>query len=274
MSTQKTPRALSLGVFFRALLVLLLLQASWVQAFCPVPKVDEQVQLARVVDGDTLVLTDGRKVRVLGINSPEMASGGKSAEPLAVEARRAAQKFLSKSKSLGLVFDQDPKDRYGRLLAHVYDEQGRSLAAQLLREGLAFHIVVPPNQTQHSCLHQQEEVARKKALGVWGHAYWQPKSASQLTSDDQGFMRIRGRVTSVSGKKEIWIELDGPLVLHVSARDKQLFGSVNWKEWKGKSIEVRGWVVNRETRETRSRGLKPLRLDLRSPYAIRLEARD
>lgn len=273
MVQQKTPRAMRLGVFFHILFGIALIQTSWAQGACNVKDFDEVVRLARVADGDTLILTDGRKVRVLGINSPELPTRARAGEPLATEAKRAAEKFFAQSETLGLVFDRESRDRYGRLLAHVYDAKGRSLAGQLLRDGLAFQVAVPPNLTYQSCLQGQEDIAREKALGVWQHTDWRPRAASRLTPNDTGFMRVTGRVTKVSGRSDIWIDLDGPLVLRIAARDKSLFGAQNWQDWQGKKIEVRGWIVNRETRETRTRGFKPLRLDLRSPLAVEVDVR-
>ncbi|MHB8822818.1 MAG: thermonuclease family protein, partial [Pseudomonadaceae bacterium] len=58
-----------------------------VQAFCPAPERLPQFAVAQVIDGDTLRLTDGRSVRLIGLNTPELGRKGRAAEPLADAAR-------------------------------------------------------------------------------------------------------------------------------------------------------------------------------------------
>jgi endonuclease YncB( thermonuclease family) len=80
----------------------------------------ELVQVARVSDGDTLKLQDGRSVRVLGINAPEIVHGNRPGQPLGRESRAAAQAFIDASKGkVRLGFERETHDHYGRFLAHV-----------------------------------------------------------------------------------------------------------------------------------------------------------
>lgn len=265
----KTPSAQACGVFFRSLL-----GATWlvfcpsVLAECPAQQVDELATIAHVYDGDTLRLQDGRRVRVLGINTPEAATKKRAAEPLSDAAKQAAQRFFKADKQVRLQFDRERHDKYGRLLANVYDSNGQNLAAHLLRQGLAFHIVVPPNTTGAKCLHQQEQVARKLGLGIWQHSHWRARSANSLSVADTGFQRIKGKVMKVTEARDIWIELDGPVVLKIAARDKQYFESTPWRNWKGKTLEASGWVVNRGSSSTQQKAFKPLVLPLHTTYAV------
>lgn len=248
----------------------LLLTPVFAHAGCPAVKIDEVARVAHIYDGDTLRLDDGRRIRVLGINSPETGGEHSRAEPLGAEAKRLAQAFFRSDKKVQLVFDQQKRDRYGRYLAHVYDAKGRSLAAHLLAEGLAFHILVPPNATSAECLRQQESKARFADKGVWRENYWRARNVAGLSLKDNGFLRVRGRVTKITEGRDVWLELDGPLVLKIAASDKSRFDRHQWRDWRGKTLEVTGWVVNRSSAETKKKGFKPLQLQVRSAYSVRL----
>lgn len=239
----KTPSVQALGVL---LFGLYCFSANSFSADCMPAGAGEEVVVERVYDGDTIKLKDGRHVRVLGVNAPEVDHGKeKTGQALGEESRRAAEVFFKASKTVRLFYDEQRVDRYERTLAHVYDVQGNSLAASLLRSGLGFHVAIPPNLSLNDCLLAQESIARKKGLGVWSDRGWQAKPASSLTLDDTGFQRIRGRIVSVRQAQSIWLELDGPLVIKITPNDLKNFPALNWESWKGKEIEVRGWVTER-----------------------------
>ena len=210
----------------------------------------------RVIDGDTVKLKDGRHLRVLGINTPEVDHGmDHSGQALGEESRKAAEAFFSSDKRVRLFYDVERLDPYKRTLAHVYDLQGNSLSAELLRKGLGFHVAIPPNLSLNDCLHAQEAIARKKSLGLWSHTEWRPIPASRLSIADTGFKRVSGRVVSVRKTQSVWLELDGPLVIKISAVDLKSFPSHDWSSWQGKRVEVRGWL--KESEDEGNYGRKP-----------------
>ncbi|SHF27380.1 Endonuclease YncB, thermonuclease family [Microbulbifer donghaiensis] len=248
MTNRKVPRV-SLGTFFYApfyapllALICTLLLALPAFADCTVGEADEWVTLDRVLDGDTLVLRDGRHLRLIGVNTPELAKRGRAAQPLAREARDFTRRFLS-GGDLQLVYDRDRRDRYGRLLAHVYNHRGDSLEAALLAAGLAFHIAIAPNLTQAECLAQSERGARRRGLGIWAPGVWPVKRAADVQPGDGGFVLLRGTVRRVDRNRYLWLELDGPVALRVDPRGD--FGQLRWRDWQGAQIEVKGWLVDR-----------------------------
>lgn len=243
----KTPSVQTLGVLLFGLFGF---ATSFVLADCMPAGAGEPAVVEHVYDGDTVKLKDGRRVRVLGINAPEVDHGDeKVGQALGVDARDAAEAFISKNNTVHLFYDQQKTDRYGRVLAHIYDSDGNSLAAGLLRAGLAFHVAVPPNLSLNDCLNAQESIARKKGLGVWSHPGWQVKQAALLTPSDTGFQRVTARVQAVTINHSVWLEVDGPLVIQIPEGDLKNFSSVNWKIFDGKRVEVRGWVVERNARQ-------------------------
>jgi hypothetical protein len=76
----------------------------------------EVVTVSHVHDGDTLTLSDGRKVRLIGVNATEVAKKGSSNQPFSLQAKQAVQAFISQSKSTQLLTDIENKDHYGRWL--------------------------------------------------------------------------------------------------------------------------------------------------------------
>jgi micrococcal nuclease len=245
----KTPSVQTLGVLLFGLYCLWLSALGW--ADCVPVVLDggagEIAKVDRVYDGDTIKLVDGRHIRILGVNAPEVDHGKeKTGQSLGEEARIATEAFFKQNKTVKLYYDVQRVDRYERTLAHVYDAKGNSLSAYLLRNGLGFHVAIPPNLGLNECLHAEENIARNKRLGIWSDPYWQAKPAAELTLEDTGFKRIKGRVVNVRMAQSIWLELDGPLVIKITPSDKENFPGEQWQAWKGKQVEVRGWVTERD----------------------------
>ncbi|SEA15563.1 thermonuclease family protein [Microbulbifer marinus] len=250
MTTARKAPWVSLGAFFHAPLLALLcglLLALPAAADCVLGDADERVALDRVLDGDTLVLRDGRHLRLIGVNTPELAKRGRAAQPLAREAREFTRQFLTGGE-ITIAYDRDRHDRYGRLLAHVYNHRGDSLEAALLTAGLAFHIAIAPNLTLAECLAQREQSARRRGLGVWAPGVWPLKRAADVRPGDGGFVLLRGTVREVDRNRYLWLELDGPVALRLPLTDAAGtgdFGQLRWRNWQGAQIEVKGWLVDR-----------------------------
>ena len=115
----------------KALLVSALLVALAVPAHavrCPADRIDRGAHVARVFDGDTVALADGTHVRLIGINTPEHGRDGAPDEPFAAAATGALRELLAEHDGrLQLRFGAERHDRYGRLLAHAYLPDGRSV---------------------------------------------------------------------------------------------------------------------------------------------------
>ena len=132
----------------------------------------ESVTVKFVLDGDTLELTDGRRVRLIGVNAPERNAAKRAVpEPFSKKATERL-KALVLGKRLKVVKGQEAKDRYGRYLMYLYDDADQELTHQLLAEGLAFRIAFSPNLQHQGCLSQAETIARDKAIGVWSTHFW------------------------------------------------------------------------------------------------------
>ncbi|QKE64738.1 thermonuclease family protein [Aquipseudomonas campi] len=222
-----------------------------VWALCPAPGKLPQAKVERVVDGDTLRLTDGRSVRLIGLNAPERARDGRPAEPFAEAARKRLQALVAANDGrVGLRQGEPARDHYGRTLAHAYDVAGRNLEAQLLAEGLAYRVAFAPDSGLVDCQQVAERQARSARLGLWR----QTQVVAPAAVKRGGFALVRGRVVSVQRNRGgLWLELDGPLVLRVAPKLLRYFDVDALQRLDGRQVEVRGWVVDR----ARQGGVKP-----------------
>ncbi|MBD2857705.1 thermonuclease family protein [Spongiibacter sp. KMU-158] len=268
----KVPGQFRSGIFvFRFLFPAVWLISVGVPVFaqCPPPTAGlPSAQLLSVIDGDTLLLRDRRKIRLLDINTPELGRDGRSDERWAQAAKQAVADFLGKENRL--ILDIYGKDRYNRHLAEVYREDGQMLSEHLLQAGLGWRILVPPlphsrGSSDKLCLYQAEEQARRQKRGLWSHTILNSKVA---TSANQGFTLMRGRVEQVAtSQHSTWIDLEGDVVLHISHRDLHWFSAQDVSQWRGQTVEVRGWLRSRKPPRS---GLASLRMDLRHPAMIEL----
>ncbi len=120
----------------------------------------------KVFDGDTILLSDNRIVRYIGIDAPE--SGGlKPVEYYGIDAKKLNEE-LTMGKVVSLEMDVEKIDKYGRTLAYVYvDEIFVNL--KLVELGAAVARPYPPNLKYHKELAQKMVLARNKKLGFWAN---------------------------------------------------------------------------------------------------------
>lgn len=89
----------------------------------------------RVIDGDTLLLANGARIRLIGVDTPETVRPHTAVQPFGPEATAFTRRFIGE-RPVGLRFDRERLDRHGRYLAYVYVED-RMLNEELVRAGLA-----------------------------------------------------------------------------------------------------------------------------------------
>jgi len=226
------------GAFFVSLALLALL-AGGCQAR---GALDARVQ--RVIDGDTVLLTDGRRVRLIGLDTPELPHDGRPGEPLATEARDALKALLTPHRfRVRLEYDRQRKDPHGRTLAHLYTPDGTNLTEALLNRGLASLVVIPPNVRHVDRYAAAERRARRARKGVWRLPRFQPVTVSELGQRAGGFHVVRGRVTHVGhGRKSVWLDFGRRFAARVAREDLPWFEGLDLDGLKGRRIEVRGLV--------------------------------
>lgn len=201
-----------------------------------------------------MVLQSGERVRLIGLNSPELGRKGTVDQPLAQEAKHALRQYLG--KTIYLQNGEEPKDRYGRRLAYVFRSASGELASEhLIAKGLAWQVVIPPNANYSDCLADAEKQARASfdASGGSQDSVWQPKlypsrNVKKLKKNDAGFVRITGKVVSVvQSRNAYWITLDDKVAVKLRKSDLPFFGGVGFDPdiWQGKTLKLRGWLSYR-----------------------------
>lgn len=168
-------------------------------AVAAIPLGAADTELARVysaLDGDSLRLTDGREVRLIGINAPEIGKDGQPDDPIAREARERTA-ALTRGKDVRLVYDAERFDRYGRTLAYVVLADGRDVQEILAREGLAWYIAIAPNVARLARYQAAEAEARRFRRGIWSRPEYEPVAADDLPPRRTGFIRLTGVVRTV-----------------------------------------------------------------------------
>ncbi|MCU0651536.1 MAG: thermonuclease family protein [Candidatus Omnitrophica bacterium] len=137
------------------------------------------IRVTRAVDGDTLLLESGERVRLIGIDTPEMHESKK----LYKDAERAKEdistiqklgrrsyeftKNLVEGKRVSLEFDAERYDRYKRLLAYVYLKDGTFVNAEIVKQGYASLMTFPPNVKYADLFLKLYQEARQERRGLW-----------------------------------------------------------------------------------------------------------
>lgn len=127
---------------------------------CSLPP--DTAQVIQVIDGDTITVEGGYRVRYIGIDTPEIHP---ALEAFGIEAWQANRKLVE-GKEVRLEQDISQKDKYGRLLRYVWVDD-ILVNAELVRQGLARAKAYPPDTKYQDYLERMEVEAREAGRGMW-----------------------------------------------------------------------------------------------------------
>lgn len=133
------------------------------------PSLKLKLIVKKVIDGDTIILSDNRKIRYIGIDTPEIANGKNPAQCFAIEAADF-NKQLVENQEIDLEKDISETDKYGRLLRYVYSD-GIMINELLLSQGFARLEEIPPDTKYYSRFKKSETEAKEAKRGLWGKCY-------------------------------------------------------------------------------------------------------
>lgn len=227
-------------VFTLSTLVAAMASAPAASNPCPLPII-EQVEVARVVDAGSLVLADGRRVKLASVLPP------RADEPFAGEAYRHVSNAVA-GKEIGLAFDDQTTDRHGALVAQIF-VAGAWLQQSLVAAGLARVRTFAGTAACAGPLLADETAARVAKRGLWALPHYRVRKAEDLDADIGTFQIVEGKVVSVAMSKgrafvNFGADYRTDFTITISARDAKRLAKagIDPTTWSGKQFRVRGWL--------------------------------
>ena len=238
---------------------------------CVVKQFHETVKVAQVYDGDTLKLMDGRKLRLIGINTPERGHDGKQDEPYYLEARNLLKKIIQQNHDqIKIVFGIDKYDRHKRILADIFTMNNENITATLIKKGMGFAIAISPNVQLLDCYQQAEQEAQKTKRGIWGHKYSQVINVTSLKKSARGFHLVKGKVDRIGeSRSSLWLNLNSKegarFALRVNKKDIKYFTQTHPKNLINHIVTARGWIYETKGEQ---------RMTISHPAALQIQNTD
>ncbi|MFK5915613.1 MAG: thermonuclease family protein [Woeseiaceae bacterium] len=217
-------------------------------ANCSPNTFEETVTVSYVYDGDTIKLSDGRKLRLIGVNTPERGRDGKADEPFYLAAKQHLEKIIElNNHQVKLITGKEKHDRYQRLLAHIFTKDNKNISEDIIRNGLGYMISIAPNLHFLSCYQQAEQQAKSQQRGFWNHSFSKSISITQLNKSINGFHVITGSVKRIGeSRSAFWLNLKTPsnykFALRIAKKNLDFFTRFQPSSLLGKNISARGWV--------------------------------
>ena len=219
------------------------------------PEIAERGRVAEVIDGDTLMLDDGRPVRLVGIQAPKLPLGrtGFEAWPLAEEAKTALSS-LTLGREVGLGYGGRQIDRHGRALAQLYllDGAGEAdlwIQGALLEAGLAQVYSFADNRALIAEMLAHERQARAGRRGIWADPFYAVRTPERVQGHAGSFQLVEGIVVDaaeVKGRVYLNFGADwkSDFTVSLAPAVRRLFEAegIDPLDYGGKRVRVRGWI--------------------------------
>jgi len=215
------------------------------------------VNASYIFDGDTFRTRSGERIRLLGINTPEVAHNAQAPQAYAKEAKRRLRQLIL-GKSVRLRLDKEKRDKYGRTLAQVYLRDGRWVNQIMVDEGLAHVYTFAPNFYWADALLRTEQAARRDMRGLWKSSRFRILDASAISPRHIGqFRLVRGYARAAQSWR---FRLGKTLNISVPRKYRPWFTAADLPH-NGQKVIVRGVI--------RASSTGSLYLALHSPFDMR-----
>nr|WP_255769573.1 thermonuclease family protein [Maritalea mediterranea] len=212
-------------------------------------------KVVEITDGDTLILDNSQKVRLIGMQAPKLPLGrvGFETWPLADEAKAFLADFAL-GEEVQIYYGTTRKDRHGRVLGHVFIDGSREKWAQkaVIANGLARVYSFYDNRHCLDELYAAERQARVDREGIWALDYYQIRQADKphkLVQLAGRYELVEGRVLDVGESNgRIYLNFgrdwdsDFTVVIDKPARRAFKKADFDPKKLANAFIRVRGWV--------------------------------
>lgn len=203
------------------------------------------------ITGDTIVINKQR-VKLAGIYAPQIEKKQKwhtPGEPLAKESQTFLNKLLANNDlEVGVEFDTTRLDNRNRQLAHLFLRDGTSIQQAMLENGFALNRTTYRNLKHAKCYYEAEQKARKGGYQLWDFLAKNPDrnfpvaESSKLTSEDEGFRIIRGKVVKVDKSSTNYIINMDTTGIRIAKKYWDRFDYDQLEALKDQTIEVRGYA--------------------------------
>ena len=207
-----------------------------------------------VIDGDTLLLDDQSKLRLVGALAPTPPTADAANWPPAAAAKAALEKYVA-GQSLLLEFDQRKTDRYGVLFAQAFVVNADGsywLQGRMVEEGLARAYSFPDNHGCAAELVELENGARALNRGLWANAAYAIRDAARPRDIMRflgSFQLVEGIVANANANKgrvflDFGADWHNGFSVAIEPRDRQKFerAGIDLMALKGVRVRVRGWI--------------------------------
>jgi micrococcal nuclease len=213
-----------------------------------------KVKVAKIIDGDTIILDNGKHLRYLGIDTPEthlMQEGNwvYAPQPFGKEAAEF-NRGLVEGKTIKVEFDTQKNDKYSRLLGYCYLPDGQIVNAKMLEEGYATLFIKAPNIKHTDIFLAAQNKARESKKNLWGGLEVIPAADAGNYLDQ--IRTIRGKVEKIYDAGTILLLSFGKnyktaftVVIFDDAKDFFYKKNINPAVfYSGKTLEVSGRIKN------------------------------
>lgn len=214
-------------------------------------------RVSSIVDGDTLFLESGLKVRLSSMQSPKLPLGRKGfkAWPLGEEAKDALAKMALR-KDVQLFYGGKERDRYDRALAQVFilDKDGKAgnwIQEEMIRAGFGRVYTWPDTWQDSERLYAAEREAHEARRGIWEHPFYAIRSPdpNMLAQDVDTFQVVEGIVTSTADiRGRVYLNFGADyktdFTIAIAKEDRKRFKTAGFNpvDLEGARVRVRGWI--------------------------------
>jgi micrococcal nuclease len=210
-------------------------------------------KVVEVIDGDTVVLEDGKEVRLVGIQAPKLPLNRPNFKewPLAREAKDELEKLVLNQR-VTLSYGGARVDRHGRTLAHLHTDDGTWAQGEMLSRGLARVYTFADNRAAAADLLALEAQAREAKRGIWTLNYYRVQDADGKVGPPDTYQLVEGTVVKVADiRGRIFLNFGSDFkkdfTATISPRDAKSFASagIDLESLKDRRVRLRGWIDER-----------------------------
>lgn len=219
-----------------------------------------QDHIVEIVDGDTVILANGKQVRMVGTQAPKLKLDRKNFIdwPYASEAKQTLEN-IALNQPVTLKYGGLKIDRHNRILAHLFIKDGAGndvwLQQYMLQQGLARTYSFSDNRSCVTELLKAEIQARSNKINIWQHQYYDILQAQDLKTLNEKFgtyQIIEGRVKKFESKYgQLYFNFGDnyktDFTINVSKKNRLSFAQsgLDFKNLIGKTVRIRGWLEKR-----------------------------